>query len=384
MKNKIVIVLIAICMASLAFAQENVIPWRRSSYMTSGIHLQYFQLEKDNDLTQVSFPTSVLFPIGDHVTCTITNSPAWTRWNVYGENNSLSGISDTWFQMSALLKDKKLLVHGGIGVPTGKTKLNEMEFATALTMSQNFVKLSLPTYGQGLCAQIGAIYSKPVQDNIVIGVGIQYLYRREYNPLSQTFQLVNGDTKLLEPKFDPGDEVAVHLGMDVLLSDYVKLMLDGSYSHYQRDMMDGVQVYGSGGRIKLDTGVYYQFEEQYLWALVSYRYKGKNEFLRSLGFVTEEINSNAYEVEMNVLYDPYSFDSGSLFLVMDNRFYGKGVYTGEGIQLYGAGMGIDIIWGQSENKMDFQFKYFFGQRHETGTDIALRGMEILTNFKFNL
>ena len=384
MKNKTIIYLFAICMASAAIAQENIIPWQRSSHMTTGIHFQYFQLEEDNAITQVSFPTSVMFPIGDKVSCKITNSPAWTKWDVYGQKNTLSGISDTWFQMSALLKNKKLLVHGGVGVPTGKTKLNDQEFATALTMSQNFVKLSLPTYGQGLCAQVGAIYSKPVKDNVIMGAGIQYLYRHQYRPLSQTFQLVNGDTKLLEPEFDPGDEISLHLGMDMLLSDYVKFMLDGSYSHYQRDMMDGVEVYGSGGRIKLDTGVYYQFEEQYLWALISYRYKGKNEFLRSLGFVTEEKNSNGYEVEMNVLYDPYSFDSGSLFLLMDNRFYGPGVYTGEGIQLYGAGMGMDMMWGRGNNKMDFQFKFFFGQRHEGGATIAMRGFEVLTNLNFDL
>lgn len=362
MKIRFFIILIIICSAGRAFAQKEVLQDTRYSYITTGLGYQMFRLGGyQNPISQASFPVSILLPISSRVNLTITHTPAMSRRN---PGDEIDGLSDTWIQGSYLFWDDKAMVNMGIGIPTGKTRLDSAQFDLSTYMSRNALRFRLPVYGQGLCAKLGVGAAYPVYDYLVVGLGAQYMKKGTYHPVNiqYFYQAVNIDTSYTyDVEYSPGDELSLQLGVDVLITDEMKIQFDGIYTYYWRDLLDGVEVYRSGQKISMNIGYFYRMDKNFIWANISYRHRGKNELLEGLDVVKQPQNSNGFQVDVDAVAKVMDFEGSGILLLGDCRFYGRNDIDERGKALiFGAGFGAIAKLSDNIN-LDFRFKYLAGK-----------------------
>ncbi|MBN1782121.1 hypothetical protein JW948_13395 [bacterium] len=300
-------------------------------------------------------------------------SPKQEKWN-------LSGLSDFYVQGNMLMWDSRLLCIAGLGLPVGKTKLNYMENIISNYLYNNIFQFQMPVYGQGFFAKAGAFLSYPLMENLVLGGGLSYHLRGEYVPLHN--YLIN-DTLLhnYDKKFDPGDEFCVHMGLDVRLMDDMKWMLDGIVTYFQRDIVDGEEMYQSGTRLTLNTGLFYRYDEQYVWLLMNYRQKNKNRYLQAIQFQEEAYNTNRPELDLNLIWKAFAIVGGGIHILVDGRFYGENEAGQAKTHVLGGGFGGEYRFSYSTT-MEFYLKYLAGSREQGNIKLNVEGMDISVKMKY--
>ncbi|MBN1895448.1 hypothetical protein JW906_13185 [bacterium] len=371
------------CLAGTAAGQEELISYRRDAQISTGFSYQVFELGDRNFLTQVAFPTSVMIPLQSWLQVSVLNTPAWTRWEDRGRKHTLSGVSDTWIQANAVLLQERLLVHAGVGIPTGSTRLDSMQFALTKTLSQNFLRMALPVYGQRFCVSAGAITAFNLAEHSVLGIGVQHIRKAAYHPVRFVQNLQGGGRYILERQYDPGDETSIHAGIDHQAGDNTKFMLDCMATLYQRDLLDGGDTYASGGRIMIDAGVFHRIRDQYLYGHVVYRQKGKNEILQGLKLEEETLNTNQSQLEIDVVYKMIQLTNGSILLLGDSRSYGENELGSGKVTLYGGGVGANLQFGD-DGEILFRMKFLAGSRESLDVRYNVRGFEVVMNIRAGL
>ena len=138
----------------------------------------------NDPVSQAAFPFVLLYPIGDRFSLTVTHTPAVSWWY---EGSRLYGLSDTWMQGTLTFWDEKAMLNLGLGVPTGKTRLNRTEYEmTFRFLSRNIFGYHVPAYGQGLSGKVGLGFAFPISESFILGLGGQYLSERgAYRRLDQ-------------------------------------------------------------------------------------------------------------------------------------------------------------------------------------------------------
>lgn len=157
---------------------------------------------------------------------------------VGGDLNPLSGLSDMQILFSHYLDNKIIGFQAGVNIPSGKTKLTSDEFVTSRMISQNLFAMNTPNFGQGLNAFVGVTWTQPLSKTFVIGAGLSYQYKNEYQPL-----------KDVSAKYDPSDEFSVTGGFDVNLSKSSTITADVTGVFYGSDELDGVKIFKTGNRL---------------------------------------------------------------------------------------------------------------------------------------
>jgi hypothetical protein len=145
-----------------------------------------------------------------------TNMNLVTRYSmVGGDAEGLKGFSDTQFSLGYKIPSSNLILDGGISIPTGQTELSLEEFQTTQLISQSIFGMQTPSFGQGMNIFFGASYIIPVSKGFVLGAGLSYQIRSEYQPM----KLVNMD-------YAPSDEITATAGLDVKLDEVSSLTGD--------------------------------------------------------------------------------------------------------------------------------------------------------------
>jgi hypothetical protein len=359
MKFRFSVTLVFLLMFGQVFAQEEILTIPRRGYFATGLSFQMWKRENVyRPVSQMVFPVTLLLPVGRRFYLTISHTPG-VSWQY--EDQNIYGLSDTWIQGTGVLWDEKLMVNLGVGLPTGKTHLDSTQFELTKELSKNFYRFRLPQYGQGMCVKGGAAVAFSVQEGIVVGLGGQYIYRTAYHPVKYEYgQNLGMDFEPWDKEYRPGDEASGHVGVDFQVGENMKIMLDGIYTHYWRDMLEGSEVYRSGNKFALNLGFFYRFNEKFLWSHVIYRRRGKNELLQGL-FFGEEESSNGDQLEMDVMVEVIEYEGGGLFLLGDGRLYGKNEEgTGDG-DAFGGGFGVKFKISEG-SVFEAQCRYMFGSR----------------------
>jgi hypothetical protein len=381
--RKVSCLLIVGLLIGTALGQEELISYRRNAQISTGFSYQLFELGNQNFLTQIAFPTSVMIPLKHWLQVNVLNSPAWTRWEDRGRRHTMSGLSDTWIQANAVLLHERLMINAGMGIPTGTTHLDSMQFALTKTMSQNFLRMTLPVFGQGFCISAGGIAAFNLAEHFVLGIGLQHIRKSAYYPVRFVQDLQGGSDYIVERQYDPGDETSIHAGIDHQASDNTKFMLDFMLTLYQRDLLDGSDTYASGGRIMIEAGFFHRFREQYLYGHVVYRQKGKNEILQGLKLEEEVRNTNHSQLEADVIYKMLQLANGSVLLLGDTRVYGDNELGSGKVTLYGGGVGANLQLGNG-GEIIFRGKFLAGQRELQDRVFNVRGFEAFMNLRVGL
>ncbi len=380
-------ILLVVLLTVQVFAQEEIFPIPRQAYVSMGISFQMWQREKAGlPVDQLAFPISILMPMARNFDLSISHTPAFSKQY---KNQTIYGLSDTWIQGDYVFWDEKAMLNIGIGLPTGKTRLDSAQFELSKQLSKNIYQFQLPIYGQGFSGMIGMATAFPIIDGVVIGVGGQYLYRGSYHPVKYTYGKNIGINRTFDKKYIPGDEASGNIGVDIRIGENMKIMLDGIYTYYWRDMLSREVVYRSGNKFTGNLGFFYRFSQKYIWTHFTFRQKGKNELLQGLYFGEEEKNSNGYQIEMNLVSKVMDYQNGEIFLLGDGRFYGKNE-NGSGEEMaFGGGVGANYRFNDRA-MLDLQFKYILGKfRYIFGESRLLwkrsiEGLQTSAGLKFEL
>lgn len=380
MKFRISVILIFLLLSARSLAQEEIFPSDRYGFFATGISFQMFQVgDLADPVSQASFPMTILLPIGNRFNLTVSHTPALSWWY---EGSRLYGLSDTWIQGSYLFWDEKAMFNLGIGIPTGKTRLNRIEYElTLFFLSRNIYRFRVPVYGQGLCGKAGLALAIPVTEGIVLGVGGQYLYRTPYHPV----RYVYGDEVGLEPRiwddeYRTGDQISGQLGIDYRISENTKIMLDGIYTYYWPDLRNGKEVYGSGEKVNFIFGFFHQFDDRFILSNVVFRQKGKNELLQGLSLQRTLENQNGFQTEIDVVFKLLHMQNGGIFILGDGRYYGKNAMGTNGAGLFGGGFGANLRF-EEKWVFDMNIKFIFGKLMSY-TDEPVQGLDVYIGMKY--
>lgn len=369
--------------AGTCIAQEELNTDRGQSYIMTGMSVQMISIQKQQTpVNQISFPTTVSFPVGKHVYVTVDHTPALSSW-ADSADIRISGLSDTWIQGTYVFWEEKAMFNVGIGVPTGKSHLTNREFLLTELLHENLYRFQLPTYSQGLARKAGIALAFPIGRSAIVGVGGMYVNHETFVPVRYVYE-VKGEEKISEEEYNPGDEATAHVGLDLRLRDDMKLMLDGIYTFYQRDLLGGDEIYRSGKKLVVDMSLFYQVSEQYILGTLRYRQKGKNEMWQGGPILEEQKNSYGPQVEIDIISKLVDLRNGGFFLYGDGRIYGSNEYGIGKATLFGGGFGVNYKLSEITN-MNFRLKFLLGKHLINKNDERdIVGLEIFTGWRFLL
>jgi len=369
----------------MATAQQSVFPVERQSYLRTDICYQMWRIEGSQFVvSQLSFPLMLYVPFSDKLSMTVTHVPAYSQW---GSDYTVKGLSDTWIQGTYLSGNERWTLNLGMGVPTGKTRLtNNQLFFTQYILSQNVYNFRLPMYGQGFCLKAGGAFAYPITQKIVLGIGGQYLMRTAYHPASYTYDFRSqgrNTVKETDVKYKPGNELTAQAGLDYSAGENIKFMLDVMYTRYERDVLEKEEIYGSGEKIAVMGGMYYQYNEQYVWVFFTDRLKGKFELLRGLSFEQAEKNLTGAQLDVGVVWKAINFREGMFYILGDGRFYERNQNEKAGATVYGGGFALDIKLS-AKTVMNARIKYMAGSLKDAELTRNAEGMELGGGLQFSL
>lgn len=370
MKCRVYLLLIFILFTQKVSAQQEVLSTQRSRMISTGITFQMWDKRTSPAVSQAAFPFKYLSPLTDNITLSISNTPAVSWW--FGDYK-IFGLSDTWINTSFLLFDKKMVLNVGMGVPTGKTHLDLDEYKVITEgLTKNIYRYQLPVYGQGFSFRTGFAYSFPLSERVVIGLGGQYLLNSSYVPVEYDFDF-NDDSWAV--KYKPGDVATANIGIDVGVTDNIKVMFDWIYSYYRNDMLEDSLLYRTGGKVSFNTGFFYRFDNKYLWLFTKYRQRGENTELGDFRLAHVD-PSDRYQFEVDMVLKPVEFSQGDMLVLADIRYYGKNESL-KPENVIGGGLGI-IYEISRYLKWDLRMKYFVG---DVGGQ-TVNGFHISNIFKY--
>ncbi len=129
-------------------------------------------------------------------------------------------------------------------LPTGKTKLDEEQYAVASSVADNSRKFAVRRFGQGL--DIGAEgMVHPSAGDLDFHLGAGYL-------LKGKFQARKSDTE----KYKFGDEISAMAGFGYH-QDRIAFMLDGAFIYYMKDKVGDDEVFQAGAATMIHGSVSY-------------------------------------------------------------------------------------------------------------------------------
>jgi hypothetical protein len=251
--------------------------------------------------------------------------------SVGGDVNDLNGFSDMQFLARHSLTDYNLSINGGINIPSGKTKLNQEEFLTSQVISHDLFNLRTPGFGQGMNIFFGVTWLNILSDNFVIGTGLSYQIKGEYQPLDEN-----------PSKYNPSNEISATTGFDMKLDPTSTLTGDVTGIFYGSDELDDEEIFSSGTRIITDLLYKKYFGFDYLSVFALYRSIALDELEGVFAVVdNEKINPNQFYISLS--YSQRLSPKVKLEYRLFSSIFEKTATFFSGYKIFGIGVNPEFI-----------------------------------------
>jgi len=387
MKEKFLLFIFILLIFGNGLSQEELVPVSGVSRVDLGCSFQLWKIGYEEAITQISFPLHLMIFLNENTSLSITHNPAFSA---QADQYKITSTSDTWIQGNHIFWKNKALLNIGLGLPTGKTRLNhtdteneqmiESEFQLSQYLSKNLFRFRLPVYGQGFCGKIGGGIALPLEDLLVFGVGLQYIYTGSYHPMVYRYTF-NNQEFIEDNEYNPGDEVSFNMGLDFKINKSMKIMVDGLYTYYWQDYKDGKEVFGAGNKVVMDVGYYCQFDHRYIWAHALYRHKGKYSLWDGASFGNTNQDLRGSQVEVEAQIKAFDFENGGVVFLTESRYYQEIERKDDSALIYGGGFQTDVKFPDNI-VAGFTMKYMLGYLKEGDLKRDLRGTEIVFWVRF--
>ncbi|MGE5458362.1 MAG: hypothetical protein ACM3RX_08400 [Methanococcaceae archaeon] len=339
----------------------------RNSEIQSGLNYQSWSTENDLSVSEFTLPLSFIVPVNKRLTLNVTTSTAVASLNT--ASGSLGGLTDTRISGSYVTPDDRFLFTAGVFLPTGNTALEDDQGVIASALSFYPLNFRVPSFGQGLMANLGGIVAFEYR-NWVLGGGLGFVFKNGFKPFAGS-----------DIEYVPGNEMSVNFGGETNISK-VKLTVDLTYTIYGKDTYDNTEIFKSGNKIIADVRALFNFSNMDLLIYLRERTKGKND--RGVGSInTEEKNSNGNQLELGGLgYYPIN-EAFALKGLADIKIYSKNEYENNGAFLFGLGAGFNYQMNE-QLSFDILGKFSTGSLTNQSLSTGITGIEFGGNIKYRL
>ncbi|UCE23451.1 MAG: hypothetical protein JSU74_09100 [Candidatus Zixiibacteriota bacterium] len=248
-------------------------------------------LGNETTISQSYLPIAGFVPLRDNLEATIFIANSSSAMEVAGLENTVSGLTDARIQVSQALSNDRILISGGLNLPTGKTKLDFVEeWGVIELLSQDFLDFPVRRLGEGFGFNLLVGGATKVGD-FRVGGGAMYRYAGEYQPYEQS-----GD-------YDPGDVFSVNGGGD-LHKGSMTWSANIVYTAYATDKLDGVKTFKQSQQLALSASGVHKGDPVTISGWISWIGRGNNTFYDT----TETILS-----ELKLYGDEFTFGAAATF-----------------------------------------------------------------------
>lgn len=336
----------------------------QDALIMGGVHFQSWSSENDEEVSELMIPMVFVLPLGKRLSFNVASGQAFASLNTAGSD--LSGLADTRVQATYLMMNEALMLHGGLNLPTGKSRLGADQALVASALSVNALDFRLPLLGQGFTYNLGAVYAHEMDGGSVLGGGLSLLIKDRFKPFAER-----------DLSYKPGNEMTLTLGADKDLEIgglEVKLTGDITYTRYEADEVDGTEIFKSGDKLLVQLRSICKLGPFDVVTYARNRSKGKNE--RGIAALQpEDQNSNGNQLEIGGA-GYYSLNNSSVLKgLLDLKFYSKNKRESGGAFVMGIGGGLQFQLLRRLT-LDGQYKLLRGTLDSRIASTRITGYEI--------
>ena len=335
-----------------------------AALIMGGAHYQSWSSENDEEVSEVLIPMVFVLPLGKRLSFNVASGQAFASLNTAGSD--LNGLADTRVQATYLMMNEALMLHGGLNLPTGKSRLGADQTMVASALSVNALDFRLPLLGQGFNYNLGAVYAHEMDGGTVLGGGLSLLIKNGFRPFEER-----------SLSYKPGDEMTLTLGADKNLEIWgreVKLTGDVTYTLYDADEVDGTVIFKSGDKLLLQLRSICKVGPFDVVAYARNRSKGKNE--RGIATLQpEDQNSNGNQLEIGGTGYYSRNKKRTIKVLLDLKHYSRNARDSGGAFVIGIGGGLQYQIFRRLT-LDGQYKLLRGTLSSRNATTSNTGYEI--------
>lgn len=362
--NKFKILFLIFIISNILWAQEDNNVISQQQWLKIIPALQHYSIDHKS-FSEFSIPIQGYYPVNRELSVSFNTS----RANVSGEGyKNYGGLSDLQLRFNYFKEDKNLVYNLGINLPTGKNELSLEEYNTSTVLSLNQLNFRVPVLGQGFNLAPGITWAYPVNDNLVIGLGASYQFKSSFKPI-----------KIMDEKYNPGNELLFTGGFDYKLDETATISTDLILTTYGKDKVGKEEIFASGKKFVFYAQYKKNIDHHKLLVHIRYRSKGKNRLAEAGSLIEEEKKTSPNQKELAGYYQHYySKDITTGFLLEWRSFEKTAVWNG--LRVIGLGVFSQITMSP-KYKIPFQLKYYRG-KFSNGDPLS--GWEIVLGVKYDL
>lgn len=316
---------------------------------------QTWKIADNFTVSETSFPLFIYYPVTRQMSISLQGNQA----NVAGDVAAMNGITDLQLAVNYQWQEN-LVFNVGLNVPSGKNELTTPEFQTSALLSLNHFAFQVPNFGQGFNASPGLTWALPLGEKAVFGLGASYQYKGKFKPL-----------KGMTDDYDPGDEILVTSGIDLLLSEKTTFSIDAVYIFFGEDKINSQKVYRSGNKILINARFRTRVNFNELVVMAHYRSKSKNSYVIGGIFQEELDNTTPDQIDVAGHYRMRLNPKFYAAVLAEVRSFQPTPFM-DGVTIIGAGIAPEVFLSKNITA-PIKVKYDWGTINSS-TDIS--GMEI--------
>ncbi len=353
-----------------AFAQATEMEFIREQYLRPGVHIKTWSFEEESGFerfTEIAFPITYSLPVSRRLSLDVVTSPFLSTLSpISGSGESLNNLTDTYIRTSYILGDNLALLNCGVGIPSGKTNLDNKELSIAGIAANRPLDNPVSNLGAGLNLNFGLAVAQKI-GSWVLGLGAGYAFKGEYTALLDTSEIT----------VDPGNELNLSFGIDrdfELENGKAKLIADIVFTNYLRDQYSALRsvplIFEAGDKIVAQVRFLYP-----LGIFKPISFSIQNRWRLDNKSTNAALIDNGNELELSLaLFHPLS-DKFRFKYVLDSKIYSNTVDDAEGAFVFGVGLG-GIYKISDYFTFDPTVKFSKGKINTgPGTDIGITGFE---------
>ena len=324
-------------------------------------NVQLWDINESNNLYQISNQLQINYLPNRNTSININGSYAASEV----QTKKLSGLTDLQIQLSQKVKSINTVFEAGVSLPSGKASLTNSEFASTILLSRNIFGFRNPVLGQGTNIFLGATWANEVSDNFIIGAGLSYQLRGEYQPYEKQ-----------DAKYKPSNELLISAGVDYRIDKAKTLSADIVGIFFNEDKVDGDVVFTAGNRFIYSLGYRQYFSNNVLRINARYRYSAEDELQKLTAITNEKFTSNYFMVAFSFYHSVSPLVS--IQYNLEAKFFEETLKLYSGYSSFSPGV-IFFFEVTNEFEIPLHVKYILGSKEgstingiDTGIGINLK------------
>jgi len=297
-------------------------------------------LEGDStDLTvkQWYIPIVVNAAIQDNWELSVFSSVASSDADWDLADDKISGLTDSRIQIAHSLADDRILLSGGVSLPTGQTELNADKRSLVHWITADFFTFPVKYHGEGFNFYGGAAGATPA-GSWVLGLAGAMHVMGKYTPYEDG------------PEYTPGSRFILTGSAERQWASQGGINADVSMVVSGNDQSDGVDVFSDGTMFDVQLRGRRNFDVSQVDVALRAILRGKNDVLdpARAELVREEKNTNGSDVRVHVTGRRELTESLAAWLSLETRFLAANGYDQDSpffedaARITGFGGGVDF------------------------------------------